>query len=157
MNEKRNDPSSQKGSQASEQVSRRSFLDLIFSGAILLTIITILGAIIRFLIPHGTSSLEGKRVLVGDLAHIQVGSSFRRVLKGQGVLIIRTRTGFYGLSLTCTHRGCNVDWDQNRKIVVCPCHGGTFDLEGNVLGGPPPRPLNKYDVRVVDDKVYVEG
>ena len=42
-------------------------------------------------------------------------------------------------------------------MVVCPCHDGFFDLRGNVLGGPPPRPLKSFDVKVIGDRVYIEG
>jgi cytochrome b6-f complex iron-sulfur subunit len=138
-------------------MTRRSFLDVIFSGSILLTLVTFIGAALKFLLPPESSALGGKRVLVGELDQIPVGGSVRRVLAGQGVLIVRTRTGFAGLSLNCTHKGCNVEWDEEKKVVLCPCHGGVFDLQGNVLSGPPPRPLKRYRIKILDNKVYVEG
>jgi Rieske Fe-S protein len=52
------------------------------------------------------------------------------------------------LSATCTHLGCQVQWDTGEAKFRCPCHGGTFDAAGQVTGGPPPRPLDTVDVRL---------
>ncbi len=54
----------------------------------------------------------------------------------------------HALSATCTHLGCQVRWDATAKKFRCPCHGGVFDAEGNVVEGPPPRPLDRIEVRV---------
>ena len=52
------------------------------------------------------------------------------------------------LSAVCSHKGCNVNWRSAETRFACPCHGGTFDREGAVLGGPPPRPLARVQTRV---------
>lgn len=63
------------------------------------------------------------------------------------VIVIRTGTSsFVALSALCTHQGCTVGYNSNSKQLVCPCHGGTFDTNGNVLGGPPPKALQKFTV-----------
>lgn len=63
------------------------------------------------------------------------------------VIVIRTGSGsFVALSALCTHQGCTVGYNANSKQLVCPCHGGTFDTNGTVLAGPPPKPLQKFTV-----------
>jgi Rieske Fe-S protein len=57
----------------------------------------------------------------------------------------------HALSATCTHLGCQVRWEADTKKFRCPCHGGTYDAEGRVLGGPPPRPLDRVEARVDSD------
>ena len=52
------------------------------------------------------------------------------------------------LSATCTHLGCQVRWDAPSTRFRCPCHGGTFDPRGNVVSGPPPRPLDRLEARL---------
>jgi menaquinol-cytochrome c reductase iron-sulfur subunit len=47
-------------------------------------------------------------------------------------------------SNVCTHLSCRVTWNPDKEEYVCPCHAGLFDVEGNVTGGPPPRPLKMY-------------
>jgi Rieske Fe-S protein len=52
------------------------------------------------------------------------------------------------LSATCTHLGCQVRWDASGAKFRCPCHGGVFAADGSVVEGPPPRPLDKVEVRI---------
>jgi cytochrome b6-f complex iron-sulfur subunit len=64
-----------------------------------------------------------------------------------GVIVICTGTNTYvALSDTCTHQGCSLNYDKPSNELVCPCHGGTYDLNGKVLGGPPPSDIKKYSV-----------
>jgi succinate dehydrogenase / fumarate reductase iron-sulfur subunit len=59
-------------------------------------------------------------------------------------------------SATCTHLGCTVHWDEQKGLFVCACHGGMFDINGDVKAGPPPRPLDRYAFKVKDGYIYVE-
>lgn len=60
------------------------------------------------------------------------------------------------LSGVCTHLGCGVKWDGAAKQYKCPCHGGTFDREGKVVSGPPPRPLDRLNTRVNQQTLDIE-
>jgi cytochrome b6-f complex iron-sulfur subunit len=51
---------------------------------------------------------------------------------------------------------CILGYDRDRRVLLCPCHDGRFDLGGNVLGGPPSRPLAAYEVAVRAGEVYVQ-
>ncbi len=63
---------------------------------------------------------------------------------------------FTAYSGVCTHLGCSVGFDAAKKQYHCPCHHGLFDIKtGAVLGGPPPRPLDKLPVKVEDGAVHV--
>jgi len=61
----------------------------------------------------------------------------------------------HALSATCTHLGCQVRWDTQATCFRCPCHGGVFNAEGQVLEGPPPRPLDRVETRVEAGTVLV--
>jgi Rieske Fe-S protein len=52
------------------------------------------------------------------------------------------------LSATCTHLGCQVQWDGEGKKFKCPCHGGVYAADGTVVSGPPPRPLGTIEARI---------
>ncbi len=54
----------------------------------------------------------------------------------------------------CTHLGCPFSWDGKKGEFGCPCHNGSFDEEGRVLGGPPPRPLDRYEYKVEKGVLY---
>jgi len=57
---------------------------------------------------------------------------------------------------TCTHLGCTVHWDEGKNLFLCACHGGMFDINGDVKAGPPPRPLDRHGFRVEDGYMFVE-
>lgn len=61
---------------------------------------------------------------------------------------------FVVYNLHCTHVGCPVNWSPQAKRFFSPCHGGVFDQEGRVLAGPPPRPLDRYEVKVENGVLY---
>lgn len=60
---------------------------------------------------------------------------------------------FTAFSIYCTHTGCPVDWIGGANLFICPCHGGVFDWEGEVIAGPPEDPLVRLDVRVREQQV----
>ena len=55
----------------------------------------------------------------------------------------------------CTHLSCAYQWHADTKQFLCPCHNGLYDLEGRVVGGPPPRPLDTYPVEIENGLLYV--
>lgn len=64
------------------------------------------------------------------------------------------RTGesaFTVFAINCTHLGCPVNWRPDANLFLCPCHGGVYYGDGTVAGGPPPRPLFRYETRVNGD------
>jgi Rieske Fe-S protein len=58
------------------------------------------------------------------------------------------------LNSKCTHLACTVNWSESDQVYLCPCHDAKFGRKGEVLGGPPPRPLDVFEeFRVTDDGV----
>lgn len=62
---------------------------------------------------------------------------------------------FIAFSTICTHLGCPVRWLAEADLFMCPCHGGVFYADGQVASGPPPKPLNRYPVRVKNNNVQI--
>ncbi|HET6443869.1 MAG TPA: ubiquinol-cytochrome c reductase iron-sulfur subunit [candidate division Zixibacteria bacterium] len=62
---------------------------------------------------------------------------------------------FIAMSNICTHLACRVRWISDREEFFCPCHNAIFDKEGNVVSGPPPRPLDRYEIKVEDGQLFV--
>jgi menaquinol-cytochrome c reductase iron-sulfur subunit len=63
--------------------------------------------------------------------------------------------GFVAISTRCAHAGCPVRWINASKRFVCPCHGGVYDFQGKVTGGPPVRPLDRFVTRVQNGQVQI--
>lgn len=57
----------------------------------------------------------------------------------------------------CTHLNCPYYWDDKEQIFNCPCHGGKFDMDGNVTGGPPPRPLDRMEYVIENGTILLSG
>jgi menaquinol-cytochrome c reductase iron-sulfur subunit len=55
----------------------------------------------------------------------------------------------------CTHLGCAYHWDEPSHRFVCPCHTSVFSIDGKVLSGPAPRPLDRYMVKIEGGKLQI--
>ncbi len=64
--------------------------------------------------------------------------------------------GFLALSRQCTHLGCTVPWDDEKKKFICPCHASAFDITGNVLSAPATRALDLFAVDIENNVVRVD-
>jgi len=62
---------------------------------------------------------------------------------------------FVAMSNVCTHLGCRIRWIADQGQYYCPCHNGVYDKHGNVVSGPPPRPLDKYQTKVENDQLFI--
>jgi Rieske Fe-S protein len=72
------------------------------------------------------------------------------------VFIDKEGDGYRALSATCTHLGCRVAWNADESHFKCPCHGGVFARDGQVVSGPPPEGLHRLPVRVNPDTAELE-
>lgn len=68
----------------------------------------------------------------------------------------RSATEVTVYSPICTHLGCRYDWEPNSGRFLCPCHGSLFALDGKVLAGPAPRPLDTLPVKIENGELFVE-
>ncbi len=60
------------------------------------------------------------------------------------------------LGAVCTHLGCTVQYQPDRNVIHCACHGGEYDpATGANIAGPPPKPLRRFNVKLVPDGVVV--
>jgi cytochrome b6-f complex iron-sulfur subunit len=71
-----------------------------------------------------------------------------RFNKEQKAYVVGCPGGVYALSAVCTHLGCITRFLSDQGVIACPCHGSRFDLEGNVVEGPAPRPLPWLEVQL---------
>lgn len=126
---------------------RRGFLRFLLSVFSLTALGSFLYPISRFIAPPLASKFTSKLSIEKDL--IPVGGAKEIVLGNAPAIIINVPDkGYVAVSRVCTHLGCLVQYDKKSKRLICPCHAGVFDLEGKVLSGPPPKPLETIPLKV---------
>lgn len=109
----------------------------------------------KFLIPPNSNAHESKIVLEKD--EIPLGTAKEVTFNDIPLVVInRKGSGFIALSRVCTHLGCLVGYDSFNQKLVCPCHAGEFDLEGDTLGGgPPTKSLQRFPLKVSATKITI--
>lgn len=115
--------------------------------------------VLGFLMPPKGVVSDRNMVRAAKESEIPEHTGRKVVLLGQPVILVRLeKERWFALSAICTHMNtCQLDWNQERRELVCPCHGGAFDLYGNVVQGPPSIPLESYTVERIGQDVYVRG
>jgi len=137
-------------------MNRRAFVNLFLGGSILGTVVSFLYPVIRYLIPPGQAEAVVKRTLAAKIGELAPNSArFFRFGSTAAVLVNTADGQLRAFSAVCTHLTCTVNYESDTGTLFCPCHNGRFDLSGNVLSGPPPRPLEAYEVEISGDDIYV--
>lgn len=72
-----------------------------------------------------------------------------------GSVFLGKRSGsLHCLSATCPHAGCGIDYDEQKKHFICPCHNSTFAIDGSRTGGPSPRDMDRLEVAIEGDTIF---
>ncbi len=88
---------------------------------------------------------------VKKLVMIEQRDGWRRTMAEKPVYVSKDQQGhLIVLSAVCTHLGCTVPWVEKEKRFICPCHLGNFAADGTLLGGPPPRNMDRLQTKVED-------
>ena len=81
---------------------------------------------------------------------------WRKVVEKASAWVVRTKDNkVVAYTPWCTHLGCAYHWENQEKSFVCPCHKSVFSMDGKVLSGPAPRPLDRYECKVEAGKILI--
>ncbi len=138
------------------ELTRRDFIGTVIRFGLFAALAAMVLPALSYLAPITKRGPAGGLVDAGGVDDIAVGQAKKVIVAGSAVIIIRSPQGFKALSAVCTHLGCLVGWDQARGQIVCPCHGGVFNTEGQVVSGPPPKALPSYGVSVINSRIMVK-
>lgn len=155
----------------SPTLSRRDFVTVVtaFLGAIMGAVIGL--PTLGYLISPALKSAGGKEnwISAGPLENYPIGTptpfsftrtkvnGWERTTNSYGVYVLRlSETEIKVFSNICTHLSCRVTWHADVQQYVCPCHDAHFDLNGVVISGPPPRPLDQYTYKIEDGKISIQ-
>ena len=151
-----------------DNVTRRSFYAIAIQGfgGLITAALAIPAAAYLFMKPK--SKKQGQFVEVAAIDQLQPQRPeevvFRRTrIDGWRVINEKTtawvvrkdNTSVTAFAPQCTHLGCAYHWDDKAKNFICPCHTSAFSIDGKVLTGPAPRPLDTYEARVENGKLLL--
>ena len=141
---------------AANELPRRRFINLLLGTGLIASIGSFLYPIIRYLVPPKLPDFGNDAVLAAKVSDLKPDSAkLFRFGTRPGLLIKSTAGEYRALSATCTHLGCTVQYRPDLRELWCACHNGLYDLNGRNISGPPPRPLEQFDVQVRGDDIYV--
>ena len=136
--------------------SRRTWVQALLGTGFLASIVSFLYPALRFMMPPEVSGPAIDEVVVGKEGDFAPNSG--RIFKfgnRPGILILTATGEWRAFSAVCTHLNCTVQFQQDTHQIWCACHNGLFDLNGRVVGGPPPRPLDEFAVKIREEQVVV--
>jgi len=140
----------------SPSVPRRRFVEVLLGSGFLATAAAFVYPVLRYLIPPTTSDLGSDAVVAGRVGDLKPNSGKIFRFGSRPGLLIRAASGEYrAMSATCTHLSCTVQYRDDLREVWCACHNGKYNLDGRNISGPPPRPLEAFDVQVRGEEIFV--
>jgi cytochrome b6-f complex iron-sulfur subunit len=139
------------------KTNRRSFLNILLGIVLLVGAGGAIKTVLQYLWPSkeiiGGGAAGGTTTI--PLNEIPIGGSKTVRHLGKPYVVVRQATGVYAINAVCTHLGCIVYWDKDKKQLACPCHTAFFALNGAVILGPPPSPLPVAQVKVVGEQIVL--
>jgi Rieske Fe-S protein len=147
-----------KPARPAEDLSRRSWVSWFLGGSLGATLASFVYPVVRYLVPPEASEPSLSEFEL-DVKASDVAPNSGRIIPagGKPVLLFRTAAGeLKALTAKCTHLDCTVQYRTERSDVWCACHNGTYDLNGQNVSGPPPRPLTPLEVKVRGEKIVLK-
>lgn len=139
------------------KVSRRKFLDWFLGTSAGGLFLSVFYPVSRYLIPPEVEESTARTVTLAVKAQ-EVKPNSGQIFKfgSQPGILVRTPQGdLRAFSAICTHLACIVQYRSDLQHIWCACHNGHYDLNGTNIAGPPPRPLDHYDVNVRGEQVVI--
>jgi len=170
MNENSNNPAESCRAPTPEELTRRNFFAKL-SFALGGLCAAMLGVpLVGFVVAPLFRKMPDTWIPVGKISDFEIGKTVNVpfpdpsplpwagiTAKGAAWLRRENNDQFTAFSVNCTHMGCPVRWLQDAELFMCPCHGGVYYKDGTVAAGPPPKPLVRFEVRIMNGQVEIKS
>ncbi len=138
------------------QGTRRGLIHWLLGGGVTASAVSFLYPVIRYLNPPEIPEAAANEVSGGKIQDLKLNSAKIVKFGNSPALLIRTgETSWRAFSAICTHLNCTVQYRDSTRQIWCACHNAFYDLNGRVVSGPPPRPLEELPVHVRGDEVVI--
>ena len=131
---------------------RRNFLGWFLGTSTGALLVSVFYPVLRFISPPQVPEAATNQVEAGSTHDPELLERGFKIVRfgAEPVILIRVaETEFRAFAATCTHLDCIVEYQQAKKRIWCNCHNGEYNLQGQVVAGPPPKPLAKFEVHVL--------
>ena len=135
---------------------RRALVRWLLGGGVLSSVSSFVYPVLQFIMPPAVPEAAIAEVGAGKIQDWRPDTA--RIVKfgTLPVILIRvTENEWRAFSAVCTHLNCTVQYRQEGQQIWCACHNGFYDLNGKVVAGPPPKPLEEFQVRFRGEEVFV--
>ena len=137
-------------------MKRRNFVDIFLGGSLLATVAAFLYPVVRYVLPTKRQSVAQTSAVAAKVGELAPNAAKVFKFGSSPAVLVNTSDGqIRAFSAVCTHLTCTVRYEGDTGTLFCPCHNGRFDLAGNVISGPPPKPLEAYEVEVSGGDIFV--
>ena len=143
-------------STVSQNIERRDFLNLFLKIGLFTWVASIIYPIYKYLEPPKSEEVKVSSVKIGNQNDMDKDSGKIIKFGNKPVIVIRLANGDYkAFSANCTHLDCIVQYRKDFGQIYCACHNGRYDLNGKNVSGPPPAPLQKFNISLKGDEVII--
>lgn len=137
--------------------SRRDFLNWVLGIGFIGWISAIIYPILKYIVPPKKHEADVESISVGKVEDFKKFSGKVFKFGNKPGILVRLENGdFKAFSAVCTHLSCTVQFRPDLKLIWCACHNGQYDLSGKNIAGPPPKPLQEFEVIVKAGEVFVK-
>jgi len=136
--------------------NRRKFLNSLLGIGGIGALSAIIYPIMSYLVPPKIAEVKVNSLKVGPVSDFaNINSKIVKFGRTPVILLKDNQGNFKALSATCTHLDCIVQFDNEQQQILCACHGGRYDLTGENVSGPPPKPLKEFNVNIIDNEIRI--
>jgi len=131
---------------------RRRFINWFLGTSFGALVVSVLYPIARYVSPPHVPEPGTAQIEAGTTDDPEMREKGFKIVRfgADPVIVVRaSETDYRAFSATCTHLDCIVGYQKDRNRIYCNCHGGSYDLTGRNVAGPPPRPLTPFKVNLV--------
>lgn len=143
-------------SRESNRMTRRKVLNWLLGGGVVAWLASIFFPVLRYLEPPSVPEAVVSSVKAATVDEVKPNSG--KIFKfgnKPGILIHTDEGEWRAFSAICTHLDCIVQYRDDMEHIWCACHNGHYDLHGRNIKGPPPRPLEEFEVNIQGEDIYV--
>jgi len=134
----------------------RRWVNLLLGSGVVASIISFIYPAMRYIIPPPVAESASRFVVAAKVGELKNNSGKIFKFGSRPGLLVRLADGSYrAFSAVCTHLNCTVQYRSDLQEIWCACHNGLYDLEGRNVSGPPPRPLEIFEVHIQGEDVVV--